>query len=83
MKAVAVGRRRFGDRRVHVMLERQGWQMNQKTLPRLYREVKLQVRKCGGRKWKEDDNRYSPHSSLGNFTPQEFALKTRLETKAA
>ncbi|MCC1495178.1 IS3 family transposase, partial [Cognatishimia sp. F0-27] len=27
MKAVAVERRRFGYRRVHVMLERQGWQV--------------------------------------------------------
>jgi putative transposase len=32
------------------MLERQGWQVNQKKLRRLYREEKLQVRKRGGRK---------------------------------
>jgi len=38
------------DSRVHVMLQRQGWQMNQKKLRRLYREEKLQVRKRGGRK---------------------------------
>ncbi|MFC3615139.1 IS3 family transposase [Lutimaribacter marinistellae] len=50
MKAVAAERRRFGYRRVHVMLERQGWQVNQKKLRRLYREEKLQVRKRGGRK---------------------------------
>ena len=50
MKAVAAERRRFGYRRVHVMLERQGWQLNQKKLRRLYREEKLQVRKRGGRK---------------------------------
>ena len=50
MKAVATERRRFGDRRVHVMLERQGWRVNQKKLRRLYREEKLQVRKRGGRK---------------------------------
>jgi putative transposase len=50
MKAVATERRRFGYRRVHVMLERQGWQVNQKKLRRLYREEKLQVRKRGGRK---------------------------------
>ncbi|EAQ01281.1 Integrase, catalytic domain [Pseudooceanicola batsensis HTCC2597] len=41
MKVVAAERRRFGYRRVHVMLERQGWRVNQK---------KLQVRKRGGRK---------------------------------
>lgn len=50
MKAVATERRRFGYRRVHVILERQGWQVNQKKLRRLYREEKLQVRKRGGRK---------------------------------
>ena len=50
MKAVAAERRRFGYRRVHVMLERKGWQVNQKKLRRLYREEKLQVKKRGGRK---------------------------------
>ena len=33
--------------------------------------------------WKEDYNRNRPHSSLGNLTPREFAMKSRLETKAA
>ena len=33
--------------------------------------------------WKEDYNRNRPNSSLGNLTPQEFAMKPRLETKAA
>ncbi|MFD0978239.1 integrase core domain-containing protein, partial [Tropicimonas aquimaris] len=33
--------------------------------------------------WMEDYNRYRPHSSLGNLTPREFAMKSRLETKAA
>ncbi|MCL5777890.1 IS3 family transposase [Limibaculum sp. FT325] len=50
MKAVGAERRRFGYRRVHVMLERQGWQVSQKKLRRLYREEKLQVKKRGGRK---------------------------------
>ncbi len=50
MKKVASERRRFGYRRIHVMLERQGIVMNQKKLRRLYREEKLQVRKRGGRK---------------------------------
>lgn len=50
MKKVAHERRRFGYRRIHVMLERQGICMNQKKLRRLYREEKLQVRKRGGRK---------------------------------
>ena len=50
MKAVAAERRRFGYRRIHVMLGRQGIVMNQKKLRRLYREEKLQVRRRGGRK---------------------------------
>jgi putative transposase len=50
MKRVAGERRRFGYRRIHVMLERQGIVMNLKKLRRLYREEKLQVHKRGGRK---------------------------------
>ncbi|BAQ70289.1 transposase, IS1477 [Rhodovulum sulfidophilum] len=50
MKAVAAERRRFGYRRIHVMLERQGIVMNLKKLRRLYREERLQVRRRGGRK---------------------------------
>ena len=50
MKRVASERRRFGYRRIHVMLQRQGISMNLKKLRRLYREEKLQVRRRGGRK---------------------------------
>lgn len=50
MKDMAKERRRFGYRRIHVMLQRQGWSVNQKKLRRLYREEKLQVRKRGRRK---------------------------------
>jgi len=50
MKGVAAERRRFGYRRIHVMLQRQGIEMNIKKLRRLDREEKLQVRKRGGRK---------------------------------
>lgn len=50
MKKVAAERRRFGYRRIYVMLARQGIHMNQKKLRRLYREEGLQVRKRGGRK---------------------------------
>lgn len=50
MRKVAAERRRFGYRRVHIMLLRQGIVMNIKKLRRLYAEEKLQVRKRGGRK---------------------------------
>lgn len=47
---MASERRRFGCRRIHLMLDRQGIVMNLKKLRRLYREEKLTVRKRGGRK---------------------------------
>ena len=50
MKKIAFERCRFGYRRIHVMLERQGIVMNLKKLRRLYREEKLAVRKRKGRK---------------------------------
>ncbi|WP_183258049.1 IS3 family transposase [Bradyrhizobium sp. CIR48] len=50
MKAIAHERRRFGYRRVHVLLEREGYRVNHKKLFRLYREEKLAVRRRGGRK---------------------------------
>ncbi len=50
MKEVAGKRRRFGYRRIGVMLERQGMIMNHKKLYRLYREEGLSVRRRRGRK---------------------------------
>lgn len=50
IKALASQRRRFGYRRIHVMLQRQGIEMNIKKLRRLYGEERLKVRKRGGRK---------------------------------
>ncbi|NEK46936.1 IS3 family transposase [Rhizobium leguminosarum] len=50
MKALAHERRRFGYRRIHVLLRREGHLVNHKKLFRLYREEKLTVRKRGGRK---------------------------------
>ncbi|RZI65471.1 MAG: IS3 family transposase [Pseudomonas sp.] len=50
LKALAHERRRFGYRRLHVLLRREGHLVNHKRLFRLYREEKLTVRKRGGRK---------------------------------
>lgn len=50
LRALAAERRRFGYRRLHIMLGREGIQMKQKKLRRLYREERLQVRRRGGRK---------------------------------
>ena len=49
MKAIAHERGRFGYRRIHVLLRREGVVVNHKRLFRLYREEKLSVRKRGGR----------------------------------
>jgi putative transposase len=50
MRTIAHERRRFGYRRLHVMLKREGLAVNHKKLFRLYREAKLSVRRRGGRK---------------------------------
>jgi putative transposase len=50
MRAIAHERRRFGYRRLHVLLKREGYVLNHKKLFRLYREERLAVRRRGGRK---------------------------------
>ena len=50
LKDLASQRRRFGYRRLHVLLKREGYLINHKKLFRLYREEKLTVRRRGGRK---------------------------------
>jgi putative transposase len=50
LKALAAERRRFGWRRLKLLLEREGIRMNHKKLRRLYGEERLQVRRRGGRK---------------------------------
>ena len=50
LKALAEERRRFGYRRLHVLLRREGHLVNRKRVQRLYREEKLMVRRRSGRK---------------------------------
>ena len=50
LKALAGERRRFGYRRLHVLLRREGHAVNKKRVQRLYRDEKLTVRRRGGRK---------------------------------
>ena len=56
-------RRRFGYRRLHVLLRREGHAVNRKRVQRLYCEEKLAVRRRGGRK-----------RALGARRPLETAL---------
>jgi putative transposase len=50
LRALAHERRRFGYRRLHVLLRREGFKVNHKRLFRVYREERLMVRRRGGRK---------------------------------
>jgi putative transposase len=50
LRELAAERRRFGYRRLHLLLEREGVSVNWKKLYRLYREERLTVKKRGGRK---------------------------------
>jgi len=50
LKTLAGQRRRFGYRRLHILLRRDGIVLNHKKLFRLYREERLTVRRRGGRK---------------------------------
>ena len=64
MKAIASKRRRFGYRRIGVLLERKGMIMNHKKLYRLYTEENLGVRRRRGRK-----------RARGSRTPVPVALR--------
>lgn len=50
IKAIALERPRFGYRRIHVIMRKNGLKINHKKLFRLYREMGLKVRKRGSRK---------------------------------
>ena len=50
LRVLAGERRRFGYRRLHILLAREGVRLNHKRLFRLYRDERLGVRKRGGRK---------------------------------
>lgn len=44
IKEIAETRVRYGYRRVHVLLRREGWEINAKRVYRLYKELGLQLR---------------------------------------
>ena len=45
LRALAGERRRFGYRRLHELLRREGWQVNHKLVERVDREEKLTIRR--------------------------------------
>ena len=50
LRELSSERRRFGYRRLHLLLKREGVEVNWKHLYRIYKEERLTVRKRGGRK---------------------------------
>jgi len=50
LREIAAQRRRFGYRRLHILLRREDLTLNHKKLRRIYAEERLQVRRRGGRK---------------------------------
>jgi transposase InsO family protein len=50
LRELAAVRRRFGYRRLFMLMRREGLAMNHKKFRRIYREARLQVRSRGGRK---------------------------------
>ncbi len=50
LRELAAIRRRFGYRRLLILIRREGIHVNHKKLRRLYRDERLQVRRRGGRK---------------------------------
>ena len=50
LRELSIERKRFGYRRLHILLEREGFHINHKKLRRIYNEEGLTVRKRGGRK---------------------------------
>ena len=45
LRELAEARRRFGYRRLQILLQREGWQVNHKRVYRLYVEEKLALRR--------------------------------------
>src|SRR6516225_11188689 len=50
LREIAAVRRRFGYRRLHILLQREGLTLNHKKLRRIYAKERLQVRRRGSRK---------------------------------
>ncbi len=71
IKEICETRVRYGYRRVHVLLRREGFAVNPKRIYRLYKELGLQLRnKVPRRRVKaklRDDRRPATRGSVGNF----------------
>jgi len=76
LRELAAVRRRFGYRRLHILLKREGVEVNWKKLYRLYREERFTVRKRAaangpwehGRRWPFSRGRTSVGASTSSLT---------------
>jgi len=66
MREIAGQRRRFGYRRIGILLEREGMIMNHKKLYRIYREEELAVKRRRGRKRARGTRRPMPEAAHPN-----------------
>lgn len=71
IKQIAYEKRRFGYRRIHIMLKREGVKINHKKVYRIYRACGLKVLKRGGRKRALGSRRVEGKPSAPN---QQWAL---------
>ena len=73
IKEIAETRVRYGYRRIHVLLRREGWRVNAKRVWRLYREMGLQLRSKTPKrrvkaKLREDERAHRPPTRFGRWT---------------
>ena len=81
LEELAQERRRFGYRRLHVLLRREGHVVNRKRVQRLYREERLTVRRRGGRK--RDRDQAADGDAAGSRPALEPGLHLRLADRWA
>ena len=73
IKEIAETRVRYGYRRIHVLLRREGWRVNAKRVWRLYREMGLQLRRrrrsgASRRSCAKDERTHRPPTRFGRWT---------------
>ncbi len=66
LKELAGARRRFGYRRLHALLRREGWRVNHKAVHRIYVEEGLQVRKRKRKRVSQAERRPMPVPEAAN-----------------
>ena len=79
IKEIAATRIRYGYRRIHVLLRREGWMINQKRVYRLYKELGLRLRNKTPKRRVKATTRCK-NARLGAETKTKFAHTARSAT---